>query len=77
VDELGNLLDRTVKREEKISSITDQLEEELGYLTAFLDNLASRRPKGRVQDFMISFISTMFMWRYVFVHDVVYNGILG
>ena len=48
VDELGNLLDRTSKREEKISHITSQLEVELGYLTSFLDNLASRRPKGKI-----------------------------
>ncbi|XP_053377663.1 paramyosin-like isoform X3 [Mercenaria mercenaria] len=45
VDEFGNLLDRTSKREQKISGITSQLEVELGYLTSFLDNLASRRPK--------------------------------
>ncbi|KAL4237583.1 hypothetical protein ACF0H5_002297 [Mactra antiquata] len=45
VDDLGILLDKTGKREEKISNITSQLEIELGYLTSFLDNLASRRPK--------------------------------
>lgn len=44
VDEFGQLLERTGKREEKISSITGQLEVELGYLSSFLDNLASRRP---------------------------------
>ena len=49
VDELGNLLERTGKREHKISEITSQLEVELGYLSDFLENLASRRPKGEIQ----------------------------
>lgn len=57
VDELGNLLERTVQREEKISSITNHLEEELGYLTAFLDNLATRRPKGREVFLILSILS--------------------
>ena len=47
VEELGHLLDRTGKREQKISDITSQLEVELGYLSDFLENLASRRPKGK------------------------------
>ncbi|KAH3856302.1 hypothetical protein DPMN_098888 [Dreissena polymorpha] len=45
VEGLGALLERTVRREETISHVTSQLEVELQYLTAFLDNLASRRPK--------------------------------
>ena len=48
VDELGNLLDRTGKREQKISEISSQLEVELEDLSAFLENLASRRPKGEL-----------------------------
>ncbi|XP_052769722.1 coiled-coil domain-containing protein 175-like isoform X2 [Mya arenaria] len=45
VDGLGELLDRTVKREETISAVTGRLEVELQFLSDFLDNLASRRPK--------------------------------
>ena len=48
MDELGNLLDRTGKREEKISEISSKLEIELGDLSSFLENLASRRPKGEL-----------------------------
>ena len=46
VDGLGELLERTERREETISSVTSRLEVELQYLADFLDNLATRRPKG-------------------------------
>ncbi|GFS21539.1 laminin subunit alpha-2 [Elysia marginata] len=42
----GRLLDKTGKRENKIDEITDKLRDELGMLSDFLDNIASRRPEG-------------------------------
>ncbi|GFO41404.1 hypothetical protein PoB_006790900 [Plakobranchus ocellatus] len=41
----GRLLDKTGKRESKIDEITDKLRDELGMLSDFLDNIASRRPE--------------------------------
>ncbi|RUS81181.1 hypothetical protein EGW08_011046 [Elysia chlorotica] len=43
----GRLLDKTGKRENKIDEITDKLRDELGMLSEFLDNIASRRPEGK------------------------------
>ncbi len=47
VKELGSLLDKTGKRENIISGITEKLQVELGLLTQFLDNVAGHRPKGK------------------------------
>ncbi|KAK3733004.1 hypothetical protein RRG08_002609 [Elysia crispata] len=41
----GRLLDKTGKRENKIDEITEKLRDELGMLSEFLDNIASRRPE--------------------------------
>lgn len=43
----GRLLDKTGKRENRIDEITDKLRDELGMLSDFLDNIASRRPEGK------------------------------
>ncbi|ELT93903.1 hypothetical protein CAPTEDRAFT_215688 [Capitella teleta] len=44
VDDFSHLLDKTENREKVISGITNKLQEELGSLAGFLDNLAQRRP---------------------------------
>ena len=48
----GRLLDKTGKRENKIDEITDKLRDELGMLSDFLDNIASRRPEGMIKTFI-------------------------
>ncbi|XP_021379653.1 shootin-1-like isoform X1 [Mizuhopecten yessoensis] len=47
VDDLGKLMHKTEKRSEKISEISDNLEGELMMLAGFLENLATRRPRGK------------------------------
>ena len=47
VDELADILSATAKREEVIENVAGQLESELGVLGQFLDNVSSRRPKGK------------------------------
>jgi hypothetical protein len=42
----GSILNKTDERGTKISEISDRLEDELLMLGGFLDNLATRRPKG-------------------------------
>lgn len=66
VEDLEKLMNKTEKRSGKISEITDNLEGELTMLAGFLENLATRRPRGRciygrglydVQDIYISLLS--------------------
>ncbi|XP_069116379.1 coiled-coil domain-containing protein 175-like isoform X2 [Argopecten irradians] len=47
VDDLGKLMHKTEKRSEKITEISDNLEGELAMLAGFLENLATRRPRGK------------------------------
>ena len=44
VDGFSDLLSKTEERETKINMITKRLDEELVYLSKFLENLATRRP---------------------------------
>ena len=47
VEDFAKLLSKTEHREQVISGITEKLQEELGSLADFLDNLALRRPPGK------------------------------
>lgn len=46
VVDFGELLEKTEARGMRISEITEDLEGELDMLSGFLDNLATRRPRG-------------------------------
>ena len=54
VDGFSDLLSKTEERETKINMITKRLDEELVYLSKFLENLATRRP---VRMYLCYFIS--------------------
>lgn len=43
----GSILDKTDERRDKITEISGRLEDELLMLGGFLDNLSTRRPKGK------------------------------
>ncbi len=47
VEELEKLLSKTGHRENVVSGITHQLQDELVILAQFLENVSRRRPKGR------------------------------
>ncbi|XP_071832991.1 uncharacterized protein [Apostichopus japonicus] len=49
LDDITDLCERTDKREQKISGITESLHRELVVLAGFLENVASRRPKDTRQ----------------------------
>ncbi|XP_006820476.1 uncharacterized protein LOC102804671 [Saccoglossus kowalevskii] len=44
LDDITDLQKRTDEREQKVSDITDKLQDELFLLASFLENVASRRP---------------------------------
>ena len=46
LDDITEMRSRTEERESKVAVITEKLDEELVLLTAFLENVAHRRPKG-------------------------------
>ncbi len=46
MEDLESLLQHAEERESIISGVTEHLQSELSVLSEFLDNVASRRPKG-------------------------------
>ena len=54
VDGFSDLLSKTEERETKINMITKRLDEELVYLSKFLENLATRRPVRTYLNYFIS-----------------------
>ena len=48
VKELDQLLDKAAKRGEVISDVTVKLQDELTVLADFLENVAKRRPPGKL-----------------------------
>ena len=71
VDGFSDLLSKTEERETKINMITKRLDEELVYLSKFLENLATRRPVRMYICYVISCLYSNLKFIQVFTSMIV------